>query len=63
MPDTICERTTGKSALYNSIMEKFPEVELTAISRVHFNDTVGLERIKSLCNPEYSSVELFVKQK
>ncbi|XP_043524945.1 mutS protein homolog 4-like isoform X2 [Frieseomelitta varia] len=64
MPDTMCECTTASnSVLYRSIMDKFPETELTPISRVHFNDTIGLERIKSLCNPEYSSVELFVKQK
>ncbi|OAD55100.1 MutS protein like protein 4, partial [Eufriesea mexicana] len=63
MPDTMCERITGRNVLHRSIIDKFPEVEVTAISRVHFNDTIGLERIKSLCNPEYSSVELFVKQK
>ncbi|KAK9297473.1 hypothetical protein QLX08_008880 [Tetragonisca angustula] len=64
MPDTMCECTTASnSVLYRSVMDKFPETELTPISRVHFNDTIGLERIKSLCNPEYSSVELFVKQK
>ncbi|KAK1124579.1 hypothetical protein K0M31_005955 [Melipona bicolor] len=60
----MCECTTASnSILYRSVVDKFPETELTPISRVHFNDTIGLERVKSLCNPEYSSVELFVKQK
>nr|XP_012135702.1 PREDICTED: mutS protein homolog 4-like [Megachile rotundata] len=63
MPDTMCERAVGKGILYRSVMEKFPELEVIPISRVHFNDAVGLERVKSLCIAEYSSVELYVKQK
>lgn len=63
MPDTMCERAAGKGILYQSILDKFPELEVTPISRVHFNDTVGLDRVKSLCIAEYSSVELYVKQK
>ncbi|XP_043264908.1 mutS protein homolog 4-like [Colletes gigas] len=63
MPDTMCERTTSRSVLYPSIKDKFPELQVTPISRVHFNDTVGLERVRTLCAAEYSSVELFVKQK
>ncbi|XP_031835707.2 mutS protein homolog 4 isoform X2 [Nomia melanderi] len=63
MPDTMCERVASRNILSRSIMEKFPETQLTPISRVHFNDTVGLERVRTLCAPEYSSVELFVKQK
>ncbi|XP_017793105.1 PREDICTED: mutS protein homolog 4-like [Habropoda laboriosa] len=63
IPDTMCERVAGKSVLYRSIMEKFPELKVTSISRVHFNDAIGLERVKSLCIAEYSSVQLFIKQK
>ncbi|XP_034175453.1 mutS protein homolog 4 [Osmia lignaria lignaria] len=63
MPDTMCERAAGKGILYQSIVDKFPELEVMPISRVHFNDTIGLERVKTLCIAEYSSVELYVKQK
>lgn len=63
MPDTMCERNVNRNILYSLIIDKFSEIEVTPISRVHFNDTAGFERIKSLCNPVYSSVELFIKQK
>ncbi|XP_076168816.1 mutS protein homolog 4 [Ptiloglossa arizonensis] len=63
MPDTMCERATNRNVLYRSIRDKLSELHVTPISRVHFNDTVGLERVRTLCAAEYSSVELFVKQK
>ncbi|XP_076290493.1 mutS protein homolog 4 isoform X2 [Lasioglossum baleicum] len=63
MPDTMCEPVPGRNMLYHSIIEKFPEIQPTPISRIHFNDTVGLERVRTLCAGEYSSVELFVKHK
>ncbi|XP_076757230.1 mutS protein homolog 4 [Xylocopa sonorina] len=63
MPDTMSEGAKTKNMLYRSITDKFPGIEITAISRIHFNDTIGFERVKSLCNAEYSSVELFIKQK
>ncbi|XP_076669747.1 uncharacterized protein LOC143369548 isoform X2 [Andrena cerasifolii] len=63
MPDTMCERATSRNVLYRSIVNKFSNLRLTPISRIHFNDTNGLERIRTLCAPEYSSVELFVKEK
>ncbi|XP_076648017.1 mutS protein homolog 4 [Halictus rubicundus] len=63
MPDTMCEPVAGRNMLYRSITEKFPEMQPTPISRIHFNDTIGLERVRTLCAAEYSSVELFVKHK
>ncbi|CAL7940902.1 unnamed protein product [Xylocopa violacea] len=63
MPDTMSDGGKTKNILYRSIVDKFPGIEVTAISRIHFNDTIGFERVKSLCNSEYSSVELFIKQK
>lgn len=59
----MCERAAGKAVLYRAIMEKFPDLTVTPVSRIHFNDASGFERIKTLCVGEYSSVELFVKQK
>ncbi|XP_024937048.1 mutS protein homolog 4 isoform X2 [Cephus cinctus] len=63
MPDTMCERPTSLSRLYQFIKEKFKDVNVTGIGRWHFNDTIGMDRIRTHCANEYSSVELFVKQK
>ncbi|XP_053981836.1 mutS protein homolog 4-like [Hylaeus volcanicus] len=63
MPETMCESAANRNILHRFIRDKFPELQVTAISRVHFNDKVGLERVKTLCIADYSSVELFVKEK
>lgn len=63
MPDTMCVSNASRSVLHRSIVNKFPELQVTPISRIHFNDANGLERVKTLCAAEYSSVELFVKEK
>nr|XP_033342513.1 mutS protein homolog 4-like [Megalopta genalis] len=63
MPDTMCERVADRNILHRLIVDKFPEMQPTPISRMHFNDTIGLERLRTLCAAEYSSVELFVKHK
>ncbi|XP_076243983.1 mutS protein homolog 4 [Calliopsis andreniformis] len=63
MPDTMCEHNASRNVLYRSIMSKFVGLRVTPVSRIHFNDANGLERVKNLCLAEYSSVELFVKEK
>ncbi|XP_072757634.1 mutS protein homolog 4 [Anoplolepis gracilipes] len=61
MPETMCERRGNK--LYKSIKEKFNALNITPISRIHFNESTGMERVRTLCAKEYSTVELIVKQK
>ncbi|XP_043502294.1 mutS protein homolog 4-like [Polistes fuscatus] len=63
MPDTMCNETKNRNKLYLSIREKFPNLCITAVSRIHFNESVGLDRVKTHCAKEYSTVELFLKQK
>ncbi|KAL6432804.1 hypothetical protein ACFW04_006284 [Cataglyphis niger] len=60
MPETMCERG---NKLYKSIKEKFNALNITPISRIHFNESTGMERVRTLCAREYSTVELIVKQK
>ncbi|KAF7409601.1 hypothetical protein HZH68_003982 [Vespula germanica] len=63
MPDTICNERRNRNKLYCSIKEKFPNLCITPVSRIHFNESIGLERVKTHCAKEYSTVELFLKQK
>lgn len=63
MPDTMCERSVYGNDLHRAIKEKFDSVNITSIARVHFNDSLGMDRIQTHCAEEYSSVELVVKQK
>ncbi|XP_020285016.1 mutS protein homolog 4-like [Pseudomyrmex gracilis] len=63
MPETMCERRGHGNKLYELIKEKFNALNITPISRIHFNESIGMERVQTLCSREYSSVELIVKQK
>ncbi|XP_025075394.1 mutS protein homolog 4-like [Pogonomyrmex barbatus] len=63
MPETICENPSRGNKLYRSIKEKFNTFNITPISRIHFNESNGMERVRTLCAREYSTVELIVKQK
>ncbi|XP_018317051.1 mutS protein homolog 4 [Mycetomoellerius zeteki] len=63
MPETMCEHHGRGNKLYRSIKEKFHALNITPISRVHFNESTGMERVRTLCAREYSTVELIVKQK
>ncbi|XP_043664602.1 mutS protein homolog 4-like [Vespula pensylvanica] len=63
MPDTICNERRNRNKLYCSVKEKFPNLCITPVSRIHFNESIGLERVKTHCAKEYSTVELFLKQK
>lgn len=63
MPETMCERRDRENKLYKSIKEKFNALNITPISRIHFNESTGMERVRTLCAREYSTVELIVKQK
>ncbi|XP_034949530.1 mutS protein homolog 4-like [Chelonus insularis] len=60
MPDTMCE--SGHN-LYSAIHEKFQNIPITGVQRIHFNDIIGLERIRTHCATEYSSVEIIANQK
>ncbi|XP_071555070.1 mutS protein homolog 4 [Temnothorax nylanderi] len=63
MPETMCEHHGRGNKLYRSIKEKFNTLNITPISRIHFNESTGMERVRTLCAREYSTVELIVKQK
>ncbi|KAL0130729.1 hypothetical protein PUN28_002386 [Cardiocondyla obscurior] len=63
MPETMCEHHSRGNKLYKSIKEKFNALNITPISRIHFNESTGMERLRTLCAKEYSTVELIVKQK
>ncbi|XP_046741141.1 mutS protein homolog 4-like [Diprion similis] len=63
MPDTMIRKSGTGGNLYECIRNKFPGLNIAAVSRQHFSNTDGLDRIRTLCAPEYSSVEIYVKQK
>ncbi|XP_066588700.1 mutS protein homolog 4-like [Prorops nasuta] len=63
MPDTMCNNGNYANKLYSTIGEKFPNLCITPVSRIHFSERIGMERIKTHCANEFSSVEIFVKQK
>ncbi|XP_011060697.1 PREDICTED: LOW QUALITY PROTEIN: mutS protein homolog 4-like [Acromyrmex echinatior] len=63
IPETMCEHRGRGNKLYRSIREKFHALNITPISRIHFNESTGMERVRTLCAREYSTVELIVKQK
>ncbi|XP_018342964.1 PREDICTED: mutS protein homolog 4-like [Trachymyrmex septentrionalis] len=63
MPETMCEHRGRGNKLYRSIREKFHALNITPISRIHFSESTGMERVRTLCAREYSTVELIVKQK
>ncbi|EZA53357.1 MutS protein-like protein [Ooceraea biroi] len=63
MPETMCQQRGRGNKLYKSIKEKFNALNITPISRMHFNESTGMERVRTLCAQEYSTVELIVKQK
>lgn len=63
MPDTMCGDEDPRKNLFNTIKSKFKDIEITPISRIHFNEENGLERVKTHCATEFSSIELFVKEK
>lgn len=63
MPETMCDHHGRGNKLHKSIKEKFDALNITPISRIHFNESTGMERVRTLCAREYSTVELIVKQK
>lgn len=63
MPDTICGEEDPRKALYNAIKLRFKDIQISPVGRVHFNEENGLDRIKTHCSNEFSSIELFVKEK
>lgn len=56
----MCEASNN---LYTAIKEKFENIDVAGVSRVHFSDAIGLERIKTHCAIEFASVELAIHQK
>lgn len=63
VPETISAHRGSGNKLFRSIKEKFHTLNITPISRKQFNETTGMERVRTLCAREYSTVELIVKQK
>ncbi|XP_061896650.1 mutS protein homolog 4-like isoform X1 [Entelurus aequoreus] len=62
MPDTASEKGKG-TKLFNLITENFQGVAFTAIQRKYFNEKKGMEYIKQLCAPEFSTVVMEVQAK
>lgn len=60
MPETMCIDTNN---LYTTIKNRFNNITITGIPRIHFIDVIGLDRIRTHCAKEFSSVELIVHQK
>ncbi|KAK0080676.1 hypothetical protein PV326_008033 [Microctonus aethiopoides] len=60
MPETMC---IDSNNLYTTIKNRFNNITITGIPRIHFIDVIGLDRIRTHCAKEFSSVELIVHQK
>lgn len=63
MPETMCQSRGCSNKLYKLLQEKFNALNITPILRTHFSESTGMERVRTLCAKEYSTVELIVKQK
>lgn len=63
MPETMIKKSGTGGKLFDCVKDKFPGINIAGIARNHFNNATGLERIRTLCAKEYSSVEIYVKQK
>lgn len=59
----MCQRRGCSNKLYKLLKEKFNALNITPILRTHFNESAGMERVRTLCATQYSTVELIVKQK
>ena len=62
MPETMCGENP-RNKLFNTIKSKFERIHITPIWRTHFNEENGLDRIKTHCSSEFSTIELVVKEK
>ncbi|XP_033221031.1 uncharacterized protein LOC117175433 [Belonocnema kinseyi] len=63
MPETMCGENDPRKKLFSTIKGKFEHIQITPIPRMHFNEENGLDRIKTHCANEFSTIELFVKEK
>ncbi|KAJ1530742.1 hypothetical protein ONE63_005597 [Megalurothrips usitatus] len=62
VPHTFVD-TNQPNKLYNLLEEKFAFVSMTKVQRRLFRDSEGLEKVQSLCLPEYSSCQLILKDR
>ncbi|XP_025028977.1 mutS protein homolog 4-like, partial [Python bivittatus] len=60
MSNTACD-SGNATKLYSLIAENFKNVTFTTVQRKYFNETKGLEYIKQLCTPEFSTVLMEVQ--
>lgn len=63
MPDTMGKDQNDPNSLYTAIKTRFRQIEITEVSRIHWNAVAGMERIQSHSVSECSSIELIVKPK
>lgn len=63
MPETMCGENDPRKKLYSTIKGKFEHIHITPIPRLNFNEENGLDRIKTHCANEFSTIELFMKEK
>lgn len=51
------------SKLNKDIADAFSQATIMQLQRKFFNDTIGLQSVMNLCAPEFSSVEVHIRQK
>ena len=59
----MCGENDPRKKLFNTIKSKFDQIHITPMWRMHFNEENGLDRVKTHCANEFSTIELFVKEK
>nr|CAD7401458.1 unnamed protein product [Timema cristinae] len=62
LPNTFCEGSQP-TKLYTLLRDTYTSIGLTTVHRRHFNETIGLQQIKHVCEQEYASVEVLVTSK
>ncbi|XP_065836479.1 mutS protein homolog 4-like isoform X2 [Oscarella lobularis] len=62
MPHTACDGQ-NVSKLFQLVRDYSPDSNVTTVQRKYFNETKGLEYVKRLCVPEYSTVEMEISTK
>ncbi|XP_052072312.1 mutS protein homolog 4-like [Mytilus californianus] len=62
MPNTACESGT-MTKLFTLVNDQFVNTSLSAVQRKYFNEARGIQYVKQLCVPEFSTIEMEVTSK
>ncbi|CAG2192302.1 unnamed protein product [Mytilus edulis] len=62
MPNTACE-SGNMTKLFTLVNDQFVNTSLSAVQRKYFNEARGIQYVKQLCVPEFSTVEMEVTSK